>query len=161
MGNFSHGCPRRILRHTLQSAPAVAEKHGGARARFIISRKPYFTEESATLAAGGIVFATVFVLNGAKFLSGGFSMNLILWLVIGGLIGWIASLIMGTDAQQGIFLNIIVGIIGAFLAGMLLTPLFGIHTINQNNFSLGAMFVSLLGSIILLTIVGLFRHRTV
>ena len=88
-------------------------------------------------------------------------MNLILWLIIGGLIGWLASLIMGTDAQQGIFLNIIVGIIGAFLAGMLLTPLFGINTINQNNFSLGAMLVSLLGSIVLLAIVGLFRHRTV
>ena len=88
-------------------------------------------------------------------------MNLIVWLVVGGLIGWIASLIMGTDAQQGIFLNIIVGIIGAFLAGLLLTPVFGIHTINQNNFSLGAMLVSLLGAVILLALVNMFRHRTV
>ena len=63
-------------------------------------------------------------------------MNLIIWRIVGGLIGWIASLIMGTDAQQGVFLNIVVGVIVAFLAGMLLTPLFGIHTINQNNFSL-------------------------
>jgi len=88
-------------------------------------------------------------------------MNLIIWLIVGGLIGWVASLIMGTDAQQGAFLNVLVGVIGAFLAGMLLTPLFGINTINQNNFSLGAMLVSLLGAIILLAIVGLFRHRTV
>jgi len=88
-------------------------------------------------------------------------MNLIIWLIISELIDWIASLIMGTDAQQGIFLNVLVGVIGAFLAGMLLTPLFGINTINQNNFSLGAMLVSLLGAIILLAIVGLFRHRTV
>ncbi len=88
-------------------------------------------------------------------------MNFIIWLVVGGLIGWIASLIMGTDAQQGVFLNIVVGIIGAFLAGFLLTPLFGIDTINQNNFSLGAMLVSLLGAILLLAIVGFFRRRTV
>ena len=88
-------------------------------------------------------------------------MNLIIWLIVGGLIGWVASLIMGTDAQQGAFLNIIVGVIGTFLAGMVLTPLFGINTINQNNFSLGAMLVSLLGAVILLAIVGLFRHRTV
>jgi uncharacterized membrane protein YeaQ/YmgE (transglycosylase-associated protein family) len=88
-------------------------------------------------------------------------MNLIIWLVVGGLIGWIASIIMGTDAQQGVILNIMVGIIGAFLAGLLLTPLFGISTINQNTFNVGAMLVSLLGAIILLAIVGLFRHRPV
>jgi uncharacterized membrane protein YeaQ/YmgE (transglycosylase-associated protein family) len=60
-------------------------------------------------------------------------MNFILWLIIGGILGWIASLIMHTDAQQGIFLNIVVGIIGAVVAGLLLTPLLGIGTINQNN----------------------------
>lgn len=88
-------------------------------------------------------------------------MNLILWLVMGGLIGWIASLIMGTDAQQGILLNIIVGVIGAFLAGLFLSPLFGISTINQSNFSLASLLVSLLGSVILLAIVSLFRRRTI
>ena len=51
-------------------------------------------------------------------------MNLILWLIVGGVLGWIASKIMRTDAQQGIVLNIIVGVIGALLAGLLLTPLF-------------------------------------
>ena len=88
-------------------------------------------------------------------------MNLVIWLIVGGLIGWIASIIMGTNAQQGVILNIIVGIIGAFLAGLLLTPLFGIPTINQNTFNVGAMLVSLLGAIILLAIVGLFRRRPV
>jgi uncharacterized membrane protein YeaQ/YmgE (transglycosylase-associated protein family) len=88
-------------------------------------------------------------------------MNLIIWLVVGGIIGWIASLMMGTDAQQGILLNIIVGIVGAFLAGLLLTPLFGINTINQSNFSLPAMLVSLVGAVILLAIVNLFRRGTV
>lgn len=88
-------------------------------------------------------------------------MNLIIWLIAGGIIGWIASLMMGTDAQQGILLNIIVGVVGAFLAGMLLTPLFGVGTINQDNFSLPAMLVSLVGAVILLAIVNVFRRGTV
>jgi uncharacterized membrane protein YeaQ/YmgE (transglycosylase-associated protein family) len=88
-------------------------------------------------------------------------MHFILWLIIGGILGWIASLIMHTDAQQGFFLNVVVGIIGAMVAGFLLTPLLGIGTINQNNLSLPALFVSLLGSIILLAIVNLFRLGTV
>jgi uncharacterized membrane protein YeaQ/YmgE (transglycosylase-associated protein family) len=88
-------------------------------------------------------------------------MNFILWLIIGGILGWIASLIMGTDEQQGVFLNIVVGVVGALLAGFLLTPLFGVGTINQSNFSLPALFVSLLGAIVLLAIVNLFRRGTV
>jgi uncharacterized membrane protein YeaQ/YmgE (transglycosylase-associated protein family) len=88
-------------------------------------------------------------------------MNLILWLIVGGLIGWIASRIMHTDAQQNIFLNIVVGIVGALLAGFLLSPLFGIGTINQSNFSLPALLVSLLGSIVLLAIINLWRRGTV
>lgn len=88
-------------------------------------------------------------------------MNLIIWLVVGGLIGWIASLIMRTDAQQGIFLNVVVGIVGALLGGWLLSPLFGTPTINQNDFSLSGLLVSLLGAIILLAIVNLVRRRQV
>jgi len=88
-------------------------------------------------------------------------MNFILWLIIGGILGWIASLIMYTDAEQGLFRNLVVGIIGAMVAGFLLTPLLGIGTINQNNLSLPGLFVSLLGSIILLAIVNFFRRGTV
>ena len=88
-------------------------------------------------------------------------MNFIVWIIIGGILGWIASIIMRTNAQQGLFLNIVVGIIGALVAGFVLTPLFGIGTINQNNFSLPALLVSLLGAIILLAIVNLFRRGTV
>ena len=88
-------------------------------------------------------------------------MNFILWLIIGGILGWVASLIMHTNAQQGIFLNIVVGIIGAMVAGFLLPPLLGIGTINQHNLSLPALLVSLLGSIILLAIVNLWRRGTV
>lgn len=88
-------------------------------------------------------------------------MNFLLWIIIGGLIGWIASIIMKTDAQQGIFLNIVVGVVGAFLAGILLAPLFGTGTINQSNFSLPSLLISLVGAVVLLAIVNLFRRRTV
>ncbi|HEY8507565.1 MAG TPA: GlsB/YeaQ/YmgE family stress response membrane protein [Steroidobacteraceae bacterium] len=88
-------------------------------------------------------------------------MNFIIWLVVGGLIGWIASKIMRTDAQQGILLNIVVGIVGALLGGWLISPLIGQGTINQGDFSLGALLVSLLGAIILLAIVNLFRRRRI
>lgn len=88
-------------------------------------------------------------------------MNLIIWLIVGGIIGWLASMIMRTDAQQGVLLNIVVGIIGALLGGWLLSPLFGEGTINQSDFSLGGLVVSFLGAIILLAIVNLFRRGAV
>jgi len=85
-------------------------------------------------------------------------MNFIIWIVVGGLLGWVASMIMRTDAQQGMFLNVVVGIIGALLGGWLLAPLFGTGTINQNDFSISSLLVSLLGAVILLAIVNLFRR---
>ena len=88
-------------------------------------------------------------------------MNFILWIIVGGIIGWIASIIMRTNAQQGLMLNVLVGIIGALLAGLLLTPLFGVGTINQSNFSLPSLFLSLLGAVILLAVVNLVRRGTV
>lgn len=84
-------------------------------------------------------------------------MNFIIWLIVGGIVGWVASIVMGTNGQQGILLNVIVGIIGAFVAGLVLSPLLGIATINQNNFSLPGLLVSLVGAIILLAVVSLFR----
>jgi len=87
-------------------------------------------------------------------------MNLIIWLVVGGVIGWIASMIMKTDAQQGIVLNVVVGVVGALLGGWFLSPMFGAGTINSNDFSLASLGVSLLGAIILLAIVNLIRRGT-
>lgn len=84
--------------------------------------------------------------------------NLIVWLVVGGLIGWVASMIMRTDAQQGLFLNVVVGIVGSAIAGWVISPLVGIPTINQDAFSMGALVVSLLGAIVLLAIVNLLRR---
>lgn len=84
-------------------------------------------------------------------------MNFIIWIIIGGILGWVASMIMRTDEQQGMILNVVVGIVGALLGGWLLAPLFGTGTINQNDFSIGSLLVSLLGAVILLAIVNLFR----
>ena len=88
-------------------------------------------------------------------------MNILIWLVVGGVIGWIASLIVGTDAQQGVLLNVIVGIVGALLGGWLISPLIGIGTINQGAFSLPALGESLAGAVVLLVIVNLVRRGTV
>jgi uncharacterized membrane protein YeaQ/YmgE (transglycosylase-associated protein family) len=80
-------------------------------------------------------------------------MNLIIWLVIGGVVGWLASLVMRTDAQQGIFLNIVVGIVGAFIGSLL----FG-GSINSGVITPTTFVISLLGAIILLALVNLVRR---
>ena len=85
-------------------------------------------------------------------------MNLIIWLVVGGVIGWLASILMKTDGQQGIILNVVVGIVGAVLGGWFISPLVGAGTINQNNFSMPALGVSFLGAVILLGAVNLLRR---
>ena len=87
-------------------------------------------------------------------------MNFIIWLVIGGIIGWLASMVMRTDAQQGVVLNVVVGIVGALLAGFVVSPMLGIGTINDG-ISLATFLVSLVGAIILLAIVNLFRRGRV
>jgi uncharacterized membrane protein YeaQ/YmgE (transglycosylase-associated protein family) len=84
-------------------------------------------------------------------------MGLILWLIIGGVVGWLASIIMRTDAQQGILLNVVVGIIGAFIGGLI----FSGGTINNAGLSVYTFLTSLVGAIILLAIVNLFRRGTV
>lgn len=83
--------------------------------------------------------------------------NFIVWLIVGGIIGWLASLVMKTDGQQGIFLNIIVGIVGAFIAGFF-SPGGGM---NNGDFRIGTLLWAFLGSVILLAIVNLFRRGRV
>jgi uncharacterized membrane protein YeaQ/YmgE (transglycosylase-associated protein family) len=82
--------------------------------------------------------------------------GIIVWLVIGGVVGWLASLVMRTDAQQGILLNIVVGIVGAFIGGLI----FSGGSIN-NGLSVYSFVVSLLGAIILLAVVNLVRRGSV
>src|SRR3546814_7220943 len=84
-------------------------------------------------------------------------MNLFIWLIIVVILGWLASILMRTDAQQGILLNIVVGIVGAFLAGMVCSGV----TINRGDFSLSALIASFLGAVVLLAIVNLVRRGSV
>lgn len=82
-------------------------------------------------------------------------MGIIIWLIVGGIVGWLASLIMKRDAQQGIILNIIVGIVGALIAGWI----FG-GGINQT-ITLTSFLYSLIGAVILLAIVNLFTRKSI
>lgn len=88
-------------------------------------------------------------------------MNYVLWLIAGGLLGWITGILTDMNVRKGILLNVVVGSVGALVVGLLLTPLFGISVITQNHFNLPAMLFSLLGAIILLVIFNRFRHDTV
>ncbi len=88
-------------------------------------------------------------------------MNIVIWLIVGGIIGWIASMIMRTNAQQGMILNVVVGIIGSVIGGWLIAPLLGSATVNQNDFSIMGLVASLIGAVILLAIVNLVRRGTV
>lgn len=86
-------------------------------------------------------------------------MGIIIWLVMGGIVGWIASMIMGTNGRQGIILNVVVGIVGALIGGWLIGPLLGAGSINDG-ISVMSFIVSLIGAVILLAIVGLFQRRS-
>ena len=88
-------------------------------------------------------------------------MTLILVLVVGGIIGWLASIVMRTDAQQGIFLNVVVGIVGALIAGVVLTPLIGGAPITSGSFDFMSLLASFLGAVLLLAILNLFRRGSV
>lgn len=89
-------------------------------------------------------------------------MNFILWLIFGALVGWLASIVMRTDGQQGAILNIVVGIVGAFLGGFIFSALgIGGATINDGNFNISSLIVSFVGAVVLLAIVNMFRRGAV
>jgi uncharacterized membrane protein YeaQ/YmgE (transglycosylase-associated protein family) len=88
-------------------------------------------------------------------------MGIILMLIVGGVIGWLASIVMRTDGQQGIFLNVVVGVVGAVLGGFLLSPLIGGAPITTGALDIRSLLVSFLGAIVLLAIVNLFRRGAV
>ena len=88
-------------------------------------------------------------------------MGWILIIIVGGILGWLASIVMRTDAQQGILLNIVVGIVGALLGGFLLSPLLGGAPITSGAYDIRSLLVSFLGAVILLAIVNLFRRGRV
>jgi len=84
-------------------------------------------------------------------------MNLIIYLIAGAIVGYIASRIMGTNSQQGLVLDIVVGVVGAFLAGTFISPLLGVGTINDA-ITISTMLVTLVGSVVLLWIVKAIRR---
>lgn len=84
-------------------------------------------------------------------------MNIIIYLIAGAIVGYIASRLMRTNSQQGLLLDIVVGVVGAFLAGYFISPLLGIGTINDA-ITIPTMFVTLLGSVVLLWIVKMIRR---
>ena len=85
-------------------------------------------------------------------------MNLIIYLIVGAVVGYIASRIMRTNSQQGLLLDIVVGVVGAFLAGILISPLLGVGTINDA-ITVPTLLVTLLGSVILLWLYKMVARR--
>jgi uncharacterized membrane protein YeaQ/YmgE (transglycosylase-associated protein family) len=83
-------------------------------------------------------------------------MNLLIYLIVAAVIGWVATEIM--HDRSNLLINIIVAVVGAFLAGYFLSPIFHVGTINDA-FTIPTMLVTLLGSVILLAVVNLFRGR--
>jgi uncharacterized membrane protein YeaQ/YmgE (transglycosylase-associated protein family) len=85
-------------------------------------------------------------------------MGIIIWLVIGGIIGWLASMVMKTDKQQGIVINVVVGIVGALIGGLLIAPLLGSGTINRMDYSMPGLLASFIGACILLALVNMVNR---
>ena len=81
--------------------------------------------------------------------------NILLWIILGGIAGWIASMIMDTDQQMGLLANIVVGIVGAVLGGFLFN-LIGLA--GDTGFNLWTLFVAIVGSVVLLFLVGFVRR---
>ena len=87
-------------------------------------------------------------------------MNFIIWLVVGGIVGVVANMAMNTNGQQGLLLSVGVAVVGAVFGGWFISPMVGVATINQANFSFPALAVSFIGAVILLAIVNLVRNRS-
>jgi len=83
-------------------------------------------------------------------------MQVVVWLIAGGVVGWVAGLLM--KRRDGLLLNIIIGIVGSILGGWFIAPLVGVTTIDQGTFTLASVVVSLAGAIILLAIVNIGRR---
>jgi uncharacterized membrane protein YeaQ/YmgE (transglycosylase-associated protein family) len=84
-------------------------------------------------------------------------MNWLVWIIFGALAGWIASMIMGKNAQMGALANIVVGIVGALIGGFLMTNVFGARGVT--GFNITSLLVAIGGAVILLFLVGLVRRR--
>lgn len=84
-------------------------------------------------------------------------MDFIIWLIVGGVSGWIAGRVVGKNTRQDLLHSMIVGVLGAFLGGVVLTPVFSIGAIDEHNFTFPAVLVSLIDALLLLGTVSSFR----
>lgn len=82
-------------------------------------------------------------------------MNIILWIIFGALAGWIASIIMKTNPQQGFLMDVVVGIVGAFIGGFIMNAIGGAGV---TGFNIGSLLVAIVGAIVLLFIVKTLRR---
>lgn len=83
-------------------------------------------------------------------------MNIILWIIFGALVGWVASKIMNTDAEQGALANIVVGIVGAFIGGFLMQA---IGESGVDRFNLRSFVVALIGAVVLLALYKMVSNK--
>jgi uncharacterized membrane protein YeaQ/YmgE (transglycosylase-associated protein family) len=82
-------------------------------------------------------------------------MEIILWIIFGAIAGWVASIVVGTNDEQGAGLNIVVGIAGAILGGFIMRAL---GSTGVTGFNLGSLIVAIVGSVLLLLVVRMFRR---
>ena len=85
--------------------------------------------------------------------------HIVIWLVVGALIGLVAGLLMRGDDEQGVFVNVLVGVLGALIAGWIIAPYFGLHAGDPKVLDFGALSVALVGAIIALALLSVFRAR--
>ena len=85
--------------------------------------------------------------------------HVLTWLVVGALIGWVAGLLMRNDDDQGVFVNVLVGVVGSLLAGWIVAPYFGLHAGDPKVLDFGAVSVALVGAIIALALISFVRSR--
>ena len=84
--------------------------------------------------------------------------NFAIWLVVGAVIGWVAALLMRDDEDQGVFVNVLVGIAGALVAGWLIAPYIGVKVVHPGVFNFGALAVALVGAVVLLAVMSVLRR---
>jgi uncharacterized membrane protein YeaQ/YmgE (transglycosylase-associated protein family) len=85
--------------------------------------------------------------------------HILTWLVVGALIGWVAGLLMRNDDDQGVFVNVLVGVLGSMAAGWIVAPYFGLHAGDPKVLDFGALSVALVGAIIALALISFLRSR--
>jgi len=85
--------------------------------------------------------------------------NFIAWIAVGGLLGWLVSLMIRTEKEQGVLLNVVVGIVGALVAGWVISPLIGVEKLGQSTFSAPALLIALFGAVVLLGIMNVLKNE--